>query len=229
MDFLRDLVEWTAAWANSPFAGAALFIVAFVEASFFPIPPDVLMIPLALARTTQALIFAAIATAGSTLGGTFGFFIGDKGGRPLLRRFFKREKVDMVQRYYRRYDVWAVGVAGFTPIPYKLFSISAGAFGLDFKRFLLATIVGRGSRFFLVGLVIALFGEPVKALLDAYFEVAVIAFAVLLVGGIYVVNLLARRSSGGKAPSTLSGSHKPQGDASGALNEEVERTRDGLQ
>lgn len=195
MEFLRDLVEWTEAWAHSPYSGAALFAIAFAESSFFPIPPDVLMIPLALARTGQALLFAAIATAGSTLGGILGYFIGNRGGRPLLRRFFEQEKVAMVQRYYRRYDVWAVGMAAFTPIPYKLFSISAGAFGLDFKRFVLATIVGRGARFFLVGLVIVLFGEPMKALLDSYFEVAVVAFAVLLIGGIYVVNLLARRSS----------------------------------
>ena len=214
MEFLRDLVEWTETWAHSPYGGAALFTIAFAESSFFPIPPDVLMIPLALARTGQALFFAAIATAGSTLGGIFGYFIGNKGGRPLLRRFFKQEKVAMVQRYYRRYDVWAVGMAGFTPIPYKLFSISAGAFGLDFKRFVLATIVGRGARYFLVGLVIALFGEPVKALLDAYFEVAVVAFAVLLIGGIYVVNLLARRSSGRQEPISHSGSDKPPGDAS---------------
>lgn len=226
MEFLRDLVEWTAAWAHSPYGGAALFAVAFAESSFFPIPPDVLMIPLALARTAQALLFAAIATAGSTLGGIFGFFIGDKGGRPLLRRFFNREKVDMVQRYYRRYDVWAVGIAGFTPIPYKLFSISAGAFGLDFKRFLLASFVGRGARFFLVGLVIATFGEPVKAMLDAYFEVAVVAFALLLIGGIYVVNLLARRISGRQAKNSHSGSGMPPGDASGALNEKLERSSD---
>lgn len=206
MEILRDLVEWTETWAYSPYGGAALFAVAFAESSFFPIPPDVLMIPLALARTGQALLFAAIATAGSTLGGILGYFIGNKGGRPLLGRFFKQEKVAMVQRYYRRYDVWAVGIAGFTPIPYKLFSISAGAFGLDFKRFVLATIVGRGARFFLVGLVIALFGESVKAVLDAYFEVVVVAFAVLFIGGIIVVNLLARRSSGRQAPISHSGS-----------------------
>jgi membrane protein YqaA with SNARE-associated domain len=223
LEFLRDLVEWTAAWAHSPYGGAALFAIAFAESSFFPIPPDVLLIPLALARTAQALLFAAIATAGSMLGGIFGFIIGDKGGRPLLRRFFKREKVDMVQYYYRRYDVWAVGMAGFTPIPYKLFSISAGAFGLDFKRFLLASVVGRGARFFLVGLVIALFGEPVKALLDTYFEVAVVTFAVLLIGGIYIVNLLARRSTGRQAPNSQSGSGEPSGDASGVLNEEMKR------
>jgi membrane protein YqaA with SNARE-associated domain len=195
MGFLRDLVAWTAGWASTPYGGIALFIIAFAESSFFPVPPDVLMIPLALFKTSSSLLFAAIATLGSALGGILGYFIGDKGGRPLLKRLFKPEKVAMVQDYYKRYDVWAVGLAGFTPIPYKVFSISAGAFGLDFKRFLLATVLGRGGRFFLVGLVILVFGEPVKEFLDKYFELAAVAFAVMLVGGFYVVNLLAKRSS----------------------------------
>jgi membrane protein YqaA with SNARE-associated domain len=209
MEFLRDLVEWTVGWAATPYGGLALFVIAFAESSFFPVPPDVLLIPLALARTSWALVFAAIATVGSTLGGILGFYIGLKGGRPLLRRFFKPEKVALVQNYYRRYDVWAVGLAGFTPIPYKIFSISAGAFGLDFKRFVLATIMGRGGRFFLVGLVILIFGEPVKAILDEYFDLAVVAFAVLLLGGFWVVNLLARRGAR-KAGDTMpsdSGDH----------------------
>ncbi|NLF13355.1 MAG: DedA family protein [Anaerolineaceae bacterium] len=192
MELLRNLIEWTAGWAASPYGGVALFAIAFAESSFFPVPPDVLLIPLALARTAWALLFAAIATGGSLAGGLLGYYIGDKGGRPLLQRFFKQEKVSLVQNYYRRYDVWAVGLAGFTPIPYKLFSISAGAFGLDLKRFMLASAIGRGGRFFLVGLVILIFGESVKVFLDQYFELAVVAFSVLLVGGFYVINLLAR-------------------------------------
>lgn len=205
MSFLRELVAWTAGWASTPYGGIALFGIAFAESSFFPVPPDVLLIPLALFKTSSALLFSAIATLGSTLGGILGYFIGDKGGRPLLQRFFNQEKVALVQDYYKRYDVWAVGLAGFTPIPYKLFSISAGAFGLDLNRFIIATILGRGGRFFLVGLVILIFGEPVKAFLDTYFELAAVAFAVMLVGGFYVVNLLARRSARGGA--------KPKSDA----------------
>jgi membrane protein YqaA with SNARE-associated domain len=195
MDIMRDLVAWTTSWANTPYGGVALFAIAFAESSFFPVPPDVLMIPLALAQTTNALFFAAAATSGSTLGGILGFFIGVKGGRPLLQRIFKPEKIALVQNHYRRYDVWAVGLAGFTPIPYKLFSISAGALGLDCKRFVLASIVGRGGRFFLVGLVITVFGESVKGFLDTYFDLAVIGFAVLFVGGFFAINLLARRGA----------------------------------
>ena len=195
MEILRDLIAWTTGWAATPYGGVALFAIAFAESSFFPVPPDVLLIPLALAKTSWALLFAAVATAGSTAGGILGYYIGDKGGRPLLQRFFKPEKVALVQGYYRRYDVWAVGMAGFTPIPYKLFSISAGAFGLDLKRFVLASMVGRGGRFFLVGLAILVFGEPVKAFLDEYFDLAVVAFAVLFIGGFYAINLLARRGA----------------------------------
>ena len=164
------------------------------------------MIPLALAKTSWALLFAAIATAGSTIGGILGFYIGDKGGRPLLQRFFNAEKVALVQGYYRRYVVWAVGMAGFTPIPYKLFSISSGVFGLDLTRFILASIVGRGGRFFLVGLAILIFGESVKAFLDEYFDLAVVALAVLFIGGFLAVNLLAR-CVGGHSQQEGLGSH----------------------
>lgn len=201
MDILRDLVEWTAGWANTRYGDIALFLIAFAESSFFPVPPDVLLIPLALSNTAKALIFAAIATIGSLSGGAFGFFIGDKGGRPLVHRLFNEKKIAMVQSYYRRYDVWAVGIAGFTPIPYKLFSISAGAFGLDFKRFMVASLIGRAGRFFLVGLFITLFGAQVAAFLDQYFDLAVVAFTVLLIGGFVAVNVLAKRSSREPVPA----------------------------
>ncbi len=195
MEILHDLIAWTSGWAATPYGSVALFAIALAESSFFPVPPDVLLIPLALGKTPWALLFAAIATAGSTVGGILGYYIGDKGGRPLLQRFFKSEKVALVQGYYQRYDVWAVGMAGFTPIPYKLFSISAGAFGLDLKRFILASILGRGGRFFLVGLTILVFGESVKAFLDEYFDLAVVAFAVLFIGGFFAIKLLARRGA----------------------------------
>ncbi|NPV07142.1 MAG: DedA family protein [Anaerolineae bacterium] len=192
MEILRDLVVWTAGWADTPYGSLALFVIAFAESSFFPVPPDVLMIPLALMATSRALVFAGVATLASLVGGSFGFLIGAKGGRPVLRRLFSPQKIAMVQDYYQRYDVWAVSVGGFTPLPYKLFSISAGAFGLGFKRFLAASLLGRGGRFFLVGLVITIFGEPVKYYLDKYFDLAVVAFTLMLIGGFAAVSLVAR-------------------------------------
>lgn len=193
LELLRELASWTAGLAQTPYAGVALFAIAFAESSFFPVPPDVLMIPLALGHIPYALFFAAIATAGSVIGGMLGYLIGNKGGRPLLMRFFKPHKIALVERQYQRYDVWAVGLAAFTPIPYKLFSISAGVFCLDFKRFVVASALGRGGRFFLVGLVITIFGEPVRAFLDTSFELAVVGFAVLFIGSFFVLNILARR------------------------------------
>ncbi len=193
MEILRDLIEWTTGWAATPYGGVALFIISFVESSFFPVPPDTLLIPLALMHIPRALLFAAIATVGSVGGGAFGYLLGLKGGRPVLHRLFSAEKIALAQGYYAKYDVWAVFVGAFTPLPYKLFSISAGVFGLDLKRFMLASLVGRGGRFFAVGTVITLFGEPVKHYLDKYFDVAVIAFTLMLVGGFLAVSLLAKQ------------------------------------
>ena len=210
MELLHELAAWMTSLANTPYGGAALFALAFAESSFFPLPPDLLLIPLALSNTSLALLFAAVATVGSTLGGMLGYYIGDKGGRPLLERFFSPEKISLVQDQYRRYDVWAVGMAAFTPIPYKLFSISAGAFQLDFKRFLLASVLGRGGRFLAVGLVITIFGDSVKAFLDSYFELAVIAFGLLFIGGFFAIKLLARKrahrteTSSGSVPGSPS-------------------------
>lgn len=196
LEILRDLIEWTTGWASTPYGGLALFLIAFAESSFFPVPPDTLLIPLALMQVPRALVFAAVAAAGSLSGGAFGYFLGLKGGRPILNHLFSAEKIALAQGYYGKYDVWAVFAGAFTPLPYKLFSISAGVFGLDFKRFMLASLLGRGGRFFAVGLVIYLFGEPVKYYLDKYFDLAVIAFTVMLIGGFLVVSLLAKQRSG---------------------------------
>ncbi len=193
MDLLRSLYEWVVAWAGTPYASVALFGIAFAESSFFPIPPDTLMIPLAISRPPLALVFATLATVASVLGGAFGYAIGKWGGQPVLHRFFNQEKVRMVQHYYHKYDVWAIGVAGFTPIPYKLFTISAGVFDLNFKRFMLASLLGRGGRFFLVGGLIMVFGETIQGFIDEYFDVAAVAFTVLLIGGFYVLNVLGKR------------------------------------
>lgn len=194
-DILHAAVAWTAGWAETPHATMALFAIAFAESSFFPVPPDALMIPLALGAPARALWFALVCTTGSVLGGVLGYWIGRRGGRPVLDRFFNEHKVRLVQDQYRKYDIWAVGLAGFTPIPYKLFSISAGVFGLDFKRFVVATVVGRGGRFFAVGLLIFLFGDAVGYWLERYFEVAAVLFAVLLIGGFWFVGYLGRRAS----------------------------------
>lgn len=193
MSWLRDLALWVAHWANTPFGPLALFSIAFAESSFFPIPPDVLLIALALLNPEKAMFYALICSVGSVLGAVFGYILGLKGGRPLLMKLFSFEKVAMVEAYYKKYDVWAVGIAGFTPIPYKVFTISAGVFDLDVKRFVLVSIVSRSARFFIVAGFIALFGPTIKPLLVEYFNLITIIFVILLFGGFYVIRFVSKR------------------------------------
>lgn len=115
-----------------------LSALSFAESSFFPIPPDTLMIPLALMNPKMAIFYALLTTISSVIGGVFGYFIGLKGGRPLVQKIIKEEKLYQVKLLYQKYDVWAVLVAGFSPIPYKIFTIAAGLFELDLKRFIIA-------------------------------------------------------------------------------------------
>ncbi len=115
-----------------------------------------------------------------------------RGGRPIALKLFGEEKIMLVQRLYQRYDVWAILIAAFTPIPYKVFTVSAGVFELNFGRFVLASAIGRGARFFLVGGLIFAFGETIQYYISQYFELAVTLFAVLFVGGFVLINATAR-------------------------------------
>ena len=145
-----------------------LFALAFMESSFFPIPPDFILIPMCLARPEEALLYATIATIGSAIGGMLGYAIGKFGGRPALDFFFKKqqEKILEVERLYNKYGVWAVGAAAFTPIPYKIFTIASGVFKMNLLGFTLISIIGRGMRFFIVATALMLFGESIKANLE---------------------------------------------------------------
>ncbi len=182
----KNFISWIL-----PYGMPGLFIMSFAESSFFPIPPDILLIALAVINPKAALFLAMITTIGSVLGAIFGYFLGLKGGRPILRKFVSSEKIALVEDYYKKYDVWAVGIAGFTPIPYKIFTISAGAFSLDFTRFLVVSIISRGARFFLVGGVIYIYGENISRLIEKYANIISIGFVVLLIGGFYLVKKLA--------------------------------------
>ncbi|OGK31206.1 hypothetical protein A3F29_01785 [Candidatus Roizmanbacteria bacterium RIFCSPHIGHO2_12_FULL_33_9] len=175
---------------NFPLIGLA--IIAFAESSFFPIPPDVIMIPLALINPAFAIFYGIITTISSVIGGMFGYFIGLKGGKPLVNKFISEEKLYKVKLYYNQYDVWAIIIAGLTPIPYKLFTISAGLFDLKFTRFVIASLIGRGSRFLTVGTLIFFFGVQIKEFLTNYLELATIAFSVLLIGGFFIINKLLK-------------------------------------
>lgn len=187
----RRLYHWVLSWAEHPQGTWALFLLAFAESSFFPIPPDVLLIALCLGRPRRAAWYALVCTTGSVLGGVAGYAIGyglyDSVGRPILEFYHLTEKYAEVQSLYRRYDVWAVGIAGLTPIPYKVFTVTAGAFGISLPGFVAASIVGRGLRFGIVAALLRFWGEPAREFIDRHLGVLTILFVILLLGGFMLV------------------------------------------
>jgi membrane protein YqaA with SNARE-associated domain len=186
-DLMSGLLHWVEAFAATPYGAWALFIIAFAESSFFPIPPDVLLIALCLGDPSRAYWFATICAVASVLGGMLGYGIGYYGGRPVLKRMFSAKKIEAVERLYDRYNAWATGVAGLTPLPYKLFTISGGAFAINFKVFVVASVLSRSLRFFVVAALINIFGEPAKELIDKHLGWLSIAFVILLIGGFWLV------------------------------------------
>lgn len=189
-DLLFGLIDQFAA---SPHPGWWLFALAVAESSFFPIPPDVLLVTLGVARPEMAIWYGVITSVGSVLGGGLGYAIGLYGGRPLLYRFFNESKINAVERLYDRFNAWATGIAGLTPIPYKVFTIAGGALKINFKIFMLASLASRCLRFMTEGVLLYFFGEPIKDFLYTQFNWLSIAFVVLLVGGFWLVQHLGKR------------------------------------
>ena len=191
---LRRLYGWVLSWADRPGGPVALGGIAAAESFFFPIPPDILLIPLALGRPRRALWFAAICTAGSVAGGMLGYLIGaglyDSVGRPILEVYGYQDEYRRLGGMYAEHLVVTLGTAGFTPIPYKVFTIAAGAFHVPFGAFVAISAVSRGARFFLVAGLIRLFGEPIRAFIDRYFNLLTLVFAAALVGGFLVLGFL---------------------------------------
>ena len=183
---LRRLYDWVLSWAHHRHAPLALFLLAFAESSFFPIPPDVLLIALALGIPTRAFRLALITTAGSVLGGLAGYAIGfgfmASVGQWILDVYRFHAQFEKIRNLYLEYDIWAVAIAGFTPIPYKVFTIAAGAFEMDVWRFTLASLVSRGARFFLLAWLIHHYGTAIRGFIDRYFNALTLLFVVLLIG-----------------------------------------------
>lgn len=190
---MRRLYHWVLSWADHPQATYALFALSFAEASFFPIPPDVLLIALCLGRPRRALWFAGVCTAGSIAGAIGGYLIGqavfETVGRPILEFYHLMDGFSDVQARYEEYGAWAVGVAGFTPIPFKVFTVAAGVFQIPVLGFVLASAVSRGLRFGLVALLLKHWGEPAREFIDRHLGVLSIVFVALLVGGFLVIRL----------------------------------------
>ncbi|TCP58744.1 membrane protein YqaA with SNARE-associated domain [Rhodovulum bhavnagarense] len=191
---IRRLYDWTMSLADTPRALWALFAIAFVESSVFPIPPDVVMIPMILARPSRAWLIAGVALAGSVLGGLLGYYIGhglfDTIGRPVLEFYGKETYFEAFGNRYNDYGAWAVLIAGITPFPYKVITILSGSTGLNLGVFMLASVIARGLRFFVVAALLWKFGTPIRIFIERYLGLLFTAFMVLLIGGLYAVKFL---------------------------------------
>ncbi|MGN0007569.1 MAG: YqaA family protein [Alistipes sp.] len=201
MKLIKKLYDWMLSWGNSRWGALALFCFAFAESSFFPIPPDVLLIALCIGATARSFRFAAICLGGSLVGAMAGYGIGyflwqtPAGEYTAIADFFfahvfSEEAFLRVQNLYNQYNFWIVFTAGFTPLPYKLFTITGGLFHIDFAMFIIASLVSRGLRFFVIGWLIWKFGSPIKSFIDKYFNLIAIAFTVLLIGSFVLVGNL---------------------------------------
>ena len=188
---IRKLYDWTLSLAGHPRALWALAVIAFVESSFFPIPPDVLMIPMIIAAPTRAFRIAAVATVASVLGGLFGYAIGallfETVGQPILDFYGKADAFDSFATRYNDWGAWAVLIAGVTPFPFKVITIASGATGLSLPVFILSAILARALRFFVVAALLWKFGPPIRDFIEKRLGLMFAIFCVLLIGGFYLV------------------------------------------
>ena len=192
---MRSLYDWVIKWAESPYASWALFILALAESSFFPIPPDVLLIAMIIACRKKAFFYALICSAGSILGGVIGYLIGygawEVVGEPIVQFYSGEAYIEKIKILYDTYGFYGILIAAVTPIPYKVFTITSGLLKYNFFQFFIATIIGRPLRFFTVALLLYLFGEKIKNFIDKYFNILTIVFTILLVGGFVILKWIS--------------------------------------
>lgn len=191
---LRRLYDWTISLARSRHAYWALAAVAFIESSVFPIPPDVLMIPMIVARPRHAWRIASVALVASVLGGALGYLIGaalfDSVGQPVLAFYGKLDAAHTFAAEFNKWGAWAVLMAGMTPFPYKVITIVSGWTHLNFAVFMAASVVARGARFFVVAGLLRVFGEPVRDFIERRLGLVFTLGLVLLFGGFLAVRYL---------------------------------------
>lgn len=191
---LQPLYRWTMALADHPRALWALAIVSFVESSIFPIPPDVLMIPMILAAPSRAWLIALVALVSSVLGGMFGYLIGqfafEQIGEPILMSLGKADAVAEFSTRFNDFGFWAVLTAGITPFPYKVITIMSGFTSMPLGTFIATSILARGIRFFLVAALLRAFGAPIRNFIENRLGLVTTVFVALLLGGFLIVRYL---------------------------------------
>lgn len=191
---MRRLYNWTLHWSKTKYAKPSLFILSFAESSFFPIPPDVLLIAMTVADRFKWWQFALITTVGSILGGILGYYIGlllfESVGRAIIDFYHFQKQFDIVQLKYQENAFLAIFTAAFTPIPYKVFTIASGVFHVNLGTLILASLFGRAGRFFTVAAIIRIFGKKISDTIEKYFDLFSLAFIILLIGGFLVIKML---------------------------------------
>ena len=194
MNFLKKTYNWTLEKAQHKNAKWYLSLISFAESSFFPIPPDILLIPMALASKARALFYAFICTLFSVLGGILGYAIGyffyNSVGIYIVDFYHLENSFNIFENYYKEFGILIVLGAGITPFPYKFITIASGVFGLNIFLFIIVSIIGRGLRFYLIAILLYFFGEKIKLIIDKYFNILTIVFFILLVGSVFIIRFI---------------------------------------
>jgi len=194
MNILRNLYNWTLDKASHKKASWFLILISFTESSFFPIPPDILLIPMVLAKRLKAWFYALICTLSSVAGGLAGYGIGNffyaSIGSAIVDIYGLSNSFDLFENYYNQYGIWIVLGAGFTPFPFKFITIASGVFNLNIFLFVIVSMIARGLRFYLIATLLFIFGNTIKNLIDKYFNLLVSLFFILLIGSIFIIKLL---------------------------------------
>ena len=194
MNFLKRTYNWTLEKAQHKNAKWYLSLISFAESSFFPIPPDILLIPMALASKARALFYAFMCTLFSVLGGilgcAIGYFFYNSVGIYIVDFYHLENSFNIFENYYKEFGILIVLGAGITPFPYKFITIASGVFGLNILLFIIVSIIGRGLRFYLIAILLYFFGEKIKLIIDKYFNILTIVFFILLVGSVFIIRFL---------------------------------------
>jgi len=192
MNLVKKAYDWVISWASTPYALYALILLSFTESFFFPIPPDILLIAMAFSKPRHSFFYATLCSLSSVVGGIAGYIIGyflfESIGKLIFDLYGGINQFETVKEYYNSKGAWMVLIGGFTPVPYKLVTIASGAFLMDFKIFLICSVISRSARFFLESLLIFCFGEKIRQLLEKYFNL----FTILLIMTVVLGFLLFR-------------------------------------
>ena len=195
-NLLKRMYNWTLAWSKTKQAPYALFLVAFIESSFFPIPPDVLLIAMVVGARDKWFKNASICTLGSVIGALFGYLIGwlfyESIGKILIHIYHLESAIDLIGSKYAQNAFLTVLTAAFTPIPFKVITIGAGLFKIHLRTLIVASIIGRGARFYGISFLLRIFGKRIERLIQRYFDLFSVIFISLLIGGFILVKYLCR-------------------------------------